>query len=169
MSKLTADLRSYPPANTTDDEGGVFNGAGLSDAAAADFDLLCQTGVDFAESLLAQQGGFSPFGFTVKTDGKLDASIFRDRDPSNTPDAELDAMLDVIRPTRDDYRAVALFTDVTFNVSGSSTEMIRICLEHRDGGSLQVLMPYTMTGFRRKKPKISTEARAADWPPRLWV
>jgi len=164
LGKLASQMTTHTPQPADN----WFSGEDLPPDVAGDFDKLAKLGVDFINDLLTQQGGFSPFGFGVKSDDDLEVAVLHDRDPNDTPDAELDAMIDVIRPKSDGYRAIGLFTDISLTSSGKPTEAIRICLEHKGGHSIQLLLPYEMKGFRKKKPQISI-AGTADWLPRLWV
>lgn len=110
------------------------------------FDELFSYAVDFAIRLLAKHKEFFPFGYHAMA-GKV---VLVGADPGlgeQPPSpAVLDALYEGSRVGRDDVDAVAFVSDVRL---ASGSDAVRVELEHRDGPSIQIVVPYRLTKFRR--------------------
>lgn len=116
-----------------------------------DFQRLAQEAVKCASYLLEKNQGFLPVVFYLKPDGDVAVADFTGQEALESPPDALDylalAQL-ALRPLAlaGELRATALACDVRmkFAPEAPSTDAIRVDLEHRDGGSLSFLQPYTL-------------------------
>lgn len=104
-----------------------------------DLDGLLNVTLPFAQEMLAKHSEFYPFGATVTVSG---ATRLLEGDPGQGehPDSAdvLSTLLERLRRARADLRAVAICSDVRL----ADSDAVRVELEHRDGQSIAVLMPY---------------------------
>lgn len=118
-----------------------------------DFQRLTQETVKCAVYLLEKNKGFLPVVFYLTLDGEIAVAQFTGEDTLESPPDALDYLAlaqAALRPLAQagEIRATALSCDVRIKlaVDAPSTDAIRVDLEHRDGGSLSFLQPYTIEG-----------------------
>ena len=100
----------------------------------------------FAEQTLAKYGEMFPFGAAVSSEGVVEMMAADVGKGDQPPSAEiLDLLYEGARESADTRRAVAFLADV--RIEGG--DAIRIELEHREGTSLELVIPYTRSRFRR--------------------
>jgi hypothetical protein len=135
-----------------------------SDLAQSDFDGLLNVVLPFAEQLLSARGEFFPFGSAVELDGDA-VMVAADPALGERPDsnAVLDALYDGSKASRDSRRAFAFVADVRAN----GGDAIRIELEHHEGATLTLLVPYSLGKFKRKL--TLGQMNVSVGPVRIWV
>ena len=108
------------------------------------------TALGIAQEHLEQNGGFLPFGVTLADDGELRLVLVTPPEPD--AEGELDAesmmedVLELLRQGRDGYQAVAFASDVSLPEHGAGgSDGIHAAAEHRDGGLMAAVVPYTLT------------------------
>lgn len=115
-----------------------------SPQAQQDADTLLSTVLEVAGQRLATDGGFYPFGAAYTTAGDL---VLLEGDPDLGDQPSTDDVLHSLHvgteQRRDEYRSVALAADVTDAVTGEDRTGVRVEIEHREGTSLVLLVPYT--------------------------
>ena len=118
--------------------------------AKEECEILMNSGLPLAQQILQQHGGFLPFAAAMRPNGEiiyLGAYDGRDYKPMFGAESELiGALKDVLiaGARRQEYMATALFCDVGFTLPSQSERMdaIAVSLDHRDGDSIIVLLPY---------------------------
>lgn len=134
-------------------------------ALQADLDALFGAAIDAAEHFLGVRGEFFPTGFSTAADGQPDAFSADPGLGEQPPSLEvLAALLEGARTTRDTVRAVALVFDVTLADGGDA---VCVQLEHRDGVTLQIHVPYRRRRFRRGVSFGEMGVSYAD--PQVWA
>ncbi|SDX09245.1 hypothetical protein SAMN04487912_10759 [Arthrobacter sp. cf158] len=102
------------------------------------------TGLGTAQEHIQQNGGFFPFGITLSNDGELRIVMVTPGEPDEDGQVDAGQMLadlhELIRQGRDDFRAIAIVSDVTLPEHGS--DGIHGAAEHRDGGVRAAIIPY---------------------------
>jgi hypothetical protein len=117
-----------------------------SEAAQHDLDGLLNAVLPFAEQTLAKYGEMFPFGAAVSSEGVVEMMAADVGQGDQPPSAEiLDLLYEGARESADTRRAVAFVADV--RIEGG--DAIRIELEHREGTSLELVIPYTRSRFRK--------------------
>ncbi|ASN19012.1 MULTISPECIES: hypothetical protein [Micrococcaceae] len=125
------------------------------------------TALGTAQEHIQQNGGFFPFGITLSNDGELRIVMIAPGEPDENGDVDAGQMLtdvhDLLRQGRDDYRAVAVVSDVSLPDHGS--DGIHGAAEHRNGEVLAAIIPYTPTaeGFAFSAMEPDTHE------PSIWV
>lgn len=125
------------------------------------------TALGTAQEHIQQNGGFFPFGITLSNDGELRIVMIAPGEPDENGDVDAGQMLtdvhDLLRQGRDDYRAVAVVSDVSLPDHGS--DGIHGAAEHRNGEVLAAIIPYTPTaeGFAFSVMEPDTHE------PSIWV
>ena len=102
-----------------------------------------------AEKMLSKHGEFHPYGGSITKDGEVQpASVYdgRERPPSN----DLINMLASVfqeEAEKGSVRATAIVYDALVTPPGATekTDAIIVCLDHQDGYSAQVCLPYTIS------------------------
>jgi hypothetical protein len=140
--------------------------ATTSQAVQDDLDAVVGAALDAAQSLLAKQGEFFPFGITLSDAGEMG---FTGADPGlgeQPPSAAvLDALYEGTTQNRAEYRAAAFALDVLANGS----DAVRVQAEHRDGGpALVVMTPYQRKGFVKKAVTYGQPTAGAG-EHRVWL
>jgi hypothetical protein len=117
-----------------------------SDRAQADLDELLNAVLPFAQQLLEAHGEFFPFGATVDSAGQI-ALAAADPSKGERPDSQsvLEALYEGVRSDRDNRRAAAFVADVL--VDGG--DAIRVELEHAEGASMSLALPYSRSRIRK--------------------
>jgi hypothetical protein len=131
--------------------------------AQDDFDQLFDAVLPFAEQTLSRYGELLPFGAAVSTDGKV-ILLAADSGPGEHPPsaAVLDTLHVGARASADRQRAVAFVADVR----ADGADAIQVELEHRQGASLVLVVPYTRRRLRRTI--TFGETRGSPGPARIW-
>jgi hypothetical protein len=116
-----------------------------SQQAQGDLDGLLNITLPFAQQMLAKRGELYPFGATVDASGetRLLAGELGQEHPASAD--MLAVLVEGLRQRRADLRAIAICSDVRL----PDTDAVRVELEHRDGQTMAVLMPYKTKRFRR--------------------
>jgi len=145
-------------------------GDALSDAARSDLDALLAAALRIAQGHLQQAAEFDPFVLVLSTDGRLlAADIDRSQMEGHPESAELvEAATSQLASLAASVRATALTLNA--RLAKERSDAIEVRLEHRDGASLVVLLPY-------RRPKFGGRAEYGDartfrgqhevWPQRL--
>jgi len=135
-----------------------------STEAQGDLDQLFNAVLPFAEQTLSRYGELLPFGAAVSTDGQV---ILLGADPGlgeHPPSAAvLDTLYDGARASADRQRAVAFVADVR----ADGGDAIQVELEHREGASLVLVVPYSRRRLRRTI--TFGETRGRPGPARVWA
>ena len=114
-----------------------------SERAQNDLDAFLNAVLPFAEQSLAKRGEFFPFGAAAaEADGTI-AMLATDSDLGDQPPSQLvlNALYRGARAEAETRRAVAFVADVR----AGNGDAIRVELEHREGTTLVILLPYTRT------------------------
>jgi hypothetical protein len=118
--------------------------------ANADCEIVMNFGLPLVQELLKQQGEFLPFGAAMRPNGEI--VCLGAYDGRNYPSLT-GSFVDLIRSLkeafvagarRQEYMTTALFYEVTFTAASESERMdaVAISLNHRDGYSVVVLLPF---------------------------
>ena len=138
------------------------------DAASAsaqdDLDGLLNTVLPLAEDLLGKHGKFFPFGGSVSSEGE-ESLTAADPGLGEWPgsDEVLAALYAGARGHATSTRAAAFVADVRANGS----DAVRVELEHQEGTSLVVLLPYTRSRFKRAL--TFGQMSVSQGEPRVWT
>ncbi len=125
------------------------------------------TALGTAQEHLQQNGGFLPFAVTLSDDGELRIVLVTPGEPDEDGDIDAGGMLadihELLRQGRDDFKAVAVVSDVSLPDHGS--DGIHGAAEHRDGEVRAAIIPYTPTvdGFAFSAMEPDTHE------PSIWV
>jgi hypothetical protein len=136
-----------------------------SELCQSDLDGLLNVVLPFAQQQLAARGAFFPFGAVVADDGST--RMVSAYDGREVPPAEqlIQMLIGGVKSQRTSLRAVAIIVDVS--LPDEPHDAIRVELEHREGVSFAVLLPY-----RRPVSGGAIEyqaLRAVAMPPRVWA
>ncbi len=134
-----------------------------SPQAQDDLDDLLNAALPFAQQMLGEHGEFYPCAVILDQheDQRMVAGDPDGTDQPLTTDV-LATLVGGIRADRDDLSAVALVSDVRANDS----DAIRVELEHSEGPSMAVLLPYREKRMRRGVEFGALQAMAAN--PQIW-
>ncbi len=117
-----------------------------SQEAQDDLDGLLNSVLPFAEQTLAKYGEMFPFGAAVSSEGQVEMMAADPGQGDRPPSTEiLNLLYQGARESAETRRAVAFVADV--RIEGG--DAIRVELEHREGTSLALVIPYTRSRFRR--------------------
>lgn len=118
----------------------------MANGSRAECETLLGLVLSFAEQMLRESGGFHTFGAGLAIDGELlSVGAFDGEEPATSAD-ELRRLKDACIKDARSGRCKA--TALTYNVrlsspdSGEQGDAITVLLDHRDGYSLIVLVPY---------------------------
>jgi hypothetical protein len=133
-----------------------------TEQAQDDLDGLLGAALPFAEQTLAKHGEMFPFGAGVDSDGHT-RMLAADPSMGARPPSE-DVLGALYAGARSDasLRAVAFVADVRFQTG----DAIRVDLEHREGVTLQVLIPYSRS--RLRKNLTLGDMRVSRGEARIW-
>ena len=114
-----------------------------SQQAQDDADTLLSTTLEVAGQRLVADGGFYPFGAAFSADGEL-VLLAGDPDLGDQPTTEevLASHYTGTADRRDEYRSVAIAADVLLEERAG----VRLEIEHREGTSLVLFVPYERGG-----------------------
>ena len=97
---------------------------------------------------------------TLSLDGKLGLAASADTDTSAA--TLVDLLWEGLAPQRDQYRAIAVTTDV----SAPGSDAVCVGVEHREGPAIICLLPYRKSRFRGRYS--CGDLGAAPGEHRLW-
>jgi hypothetical protein len=134
-----------------------------SQQAQDDFDSLLNVCLPLAQDQLAKSRAFGPFHCTVTHDGQLALGMFA---PEDSPGIDIvSGNREALRQQRGEIRSCAVAYDV--RVADLKTDAIQIDLEHSDGATLTLVVPYSFAGLRRR---LTLEPmRVSRGVPQIWV
>ena len=118
----------------------------------ADCEVVMNFGLPLVEELLKRHGEFLPFGAAMRPNGEI--VCLGAYDGREVPSLA-GSFAEIIRSLKDtliagarrqEYMATALFYEVGFTLPSSSErrDAVAVSLNHRDGYSVIVLLPYTI-------------------------
>ncbi|MDR6986331.1 hypothetical protein J2Y66_000801 [Paenarthrobacter nitroguajacolicus] len=125
------------------------------------------TALGTAQEHIQQNGGFFPFGVTLSNDGELRIVMIAPGEPDEDGNVDAGQMLTdvhaLLRQGRDEFRAIAVVSDVSLPDHGS--DGIHGAAEHRNGDVLAAIIPYSPTaeGFAFSAMEPDTHE------PSIWV
>ena len=116
-----------------------------SQQAQDDLDGLLNAALSFAQQMLDEHGEFFPFAVAVDVHSDT-RMIMGDPDRrERPPSAEvLSTILQELQRSRQEFRAVARVADVRV----ADSDAVRVELEHSEGPSMAVLLPYKKRRLR---------------------
>jgi len=139
-----------------------------SEQTQRDLDELLDDSLQAAQSLLAENGEFIPFGLGISPDGELraygvDESVLP-AEPTSHDVA--DSLVRGFSAGRDEIRAAAVVADVRVKASGE--DAIDVALEHSEGPAMNVLLPYTKAADSAEDVEYG-DLSAAPAEKRVWA
>jgi hypothetical protein len=135
-----------------------------SQQAQDDLDGLLNAALPFAQQMLDKHGEFFPFAVAVDVHSDT-RMIMGDPDlGERPPSAEvLSTILEELQRNREKFRAIARVSDVR----AADSDAVRVEVEHSEGPSMAVLLPYRKRRLRSGVEYGSLEATVAA--PAVWV
>lgn len=122
-------------------------GDAVSDASQAELDRLLDSALKLAQSRLKEAALFEPAALLISDDGRV-LEIDQDRSGLGKH-PEVDEVIDNavrhLRQVRTQSRCTALV--INTRLSKERTDAVEVRLEHRDGASAIVLLPYKKATF----------------------
>lgn len=101
---------------------------------------------DFAQEQLEKHGGFLPFGASIKSDGSLSLGAGYVGEDSDDPNEILDLVFRGLQEQAKtgEIRSGGYCMDVRVVLPGQTEkdEAIQVCVEHAEGHSIEVFIPY---------------------------
>jgi hypothetical protein len=132
----------------------------------SDCEALLEAVLPFAERMLATDREFFPYGGAMKSDGEI-VSIGGLSEGDEPP--AMDSVIGVLKTAfvagarAGTYRATALVSDVSVTPEdGEASNAIAAALDHADGYSVIVLLPYAFEGKDLLFGEISAQAGARE-------
>jgi hypothetical protein len=119
--------------------------------AHSDLDALVDYCIGFAKQQLSKHGSFHPFGASVKADGNpaADGILLDDEHPPAQKVIDTYTEIYQSQAKAGELRAAALCWDSRVSLGDSpKTDAIAIGLEHSNGESVTVYLPYKKQLFR---------------------
>jgi hypothetical protein len=131
-----------------------------------DFDRLAEATVGAARTFLERSGDFIPFPMAIKADGELAPIGLEQPTPPRPPDPRevIDGIVGLFRDRRDSIRALAVAADI--EVPAEATDAIEVRLEHRDGYSIILVVPYQIDSL--DDSYLFDEPREREGVARIW-
>jgi hypothetical protein len=132
--------------------------------AKLEAELLLNEGMGLAQLLLARRGEFLPFASVLTEAGEI-------QHLSDVPGADgkrsgeiVELLEGMLRDAldREGYKAIAVVSDVRFEVEGESSPRpaVQVSLEHRDGYCVNVIVPYRGSGDEIEFQPMLASARS---------
>lgn len=130
-----------------------------------DLDGLLNVALGFAQQQLARHGEFFPYAAAVTMDGQAELIAARPDQEDDRPLSNdvVDACFASLISQRNHIRAGAVVADIRLAKTG--TDAIQVSLEHVDGPSITVILPYAKMG----NTVDYGEARAQPGQSRIWT
>jgi hypothetical protein len=121
-----------------------------------DCEIVMNFGLPLVEELLKRHGEFLPFGAAMRPNGEIIClGAYDGRDVPSLAGAFADSIRSlkdafIAGARRQEYMATALFCEVgvTLPSSGERQDAVAVSLNHRDGYSVIVLLPYQIEDGR---------------------
>lgn len=136
----------------------------VSKHAQDDLDDLISIALEFAQQELGRHGEFYPYAMVVDESGRQ-RLVAADSDAGQPEPKELvERLARTLHEQRHVLRAAAIVADV--RVPELGVDAIRVDLEHAEGVSLRILLPYRRRKFRRAVDYGALSASAGS--PRIW-
>jgi len=112
----------------------------------AELDSLLMAALPFAQDCLSKFGEFFPYAVSLTEQGEI-VNVAADPGMGDRPpsDTVIQYLEEYAQSRRDDLRAYAIVVDVR---APDRSDGIQVRLQHRDGQSLNVVLPYKV---RRRK------------------
>ncbi|HEY5320421.1 MAG TPA: hypothetical protein VIJ76_06065 [Galbitalea sp.] len=138
-----------------------------SEEAQNDLDRLADATIAAARNFLDRNGEFIPFPMAIKADGELALIGLQQPETPQIPLSQdvIDGIIELFRDRRDSIRALAIGADV--RLAGEDLDAIEVRLEHREGVSLSVLVPYLRDSL--DETYEYEEPRAQVGEPVIWI
>ncbi|MGH9585672.1 MAG: hypothetical protein ACRD3F_01880 [Acidobacteriaceae bacterium] len=106
--------------------------------------------VTYAKRMLRKYGQFAPFAHRMRDDGEVSLEVVAQHDMPAEPPMLLDLLYQQLQERADKglITAAALASNVTIVKPSKEgyTDAIMVGIEHKDGYSVQVFVPYKITG-----------------------
>lgn len=131
----------------------------LSPETQAEMDKVLTAAVSFAQKMLEDQGAFYPYAVKLTEGGDTDMATV----PAGSTDA-LQHLQDGLAAQRADLRAAAVVAAVHLESIGS--DAVRVDIEHREGASLTIVIPYSRKKLRKKIDFGDMQSMVVD--RRIW-
>jgi hypothetical protein len=128
-----------------------------------DLDRLLNIAIEFAQQMLAKHGEFYPYAAAISENGSpsmIDADLGVENPTSSSV---RDAAFQTLREQRDELRAAAVVTDI--RLPELDTDAIQVELEHAEGSSIKILLPYAM---KRRGRLEYGQIQAQPGTPKVW-
>lgn len=137
-----------------------------SDEVQDDFDRLAEVSTAAAQNFLDLRGDFIPFPMAVKADGELALIGLEQPETPTPPDPTevIDGIVGLFRERRGTIRALAIAADI--EIPAEALDAIEVCLEHRDGYAITVIVPYQLDPL--DDSYLYDEPRVLPAEPRIW-
>lgn len=137
-----------------------------SQQSQQDLDELLNVALGFAQSQLQKHGGFFPYAAAVGSDGqpKMLAALSDPQDEHPKSIDVIDACIRMLASQRATIRAAAVVSDVRLPEVGG--DAIAVDLEHAEGHTIRVLLPYKKHRFRKGIEYGAMQAEAGQ--RRVW-
>lgn len=139
-----------------------------SEMAQRDLDELLNAGLGFAQQQLSKHGEFYPYAVAIRTDGHTEMIAARpDIADEHPPSAKVIAScLSALLDKRDQIRAAAVVADV--RLPDRDSDAIEVSLEHAEGATLKVLLPYAKRRLRKDIDYGQMLAQQSARARRIW-
>jgi hypothetical protein len=136
-----------------------------SPRAQADLDELLNASLGFAQHQLANRGEYYPYAATLGQDGTAGTLMAQSNEGDEHPDsvAVIASCVAALIDVRHTIRAGAVVSDVRLSDGGDA---VRVDLEHSEGATLTVLLPYAKKRFRGV---AFGQLRAQSGERRIWA
>jgi hypothetical protein len=117
-------------------------------AAQEDLDQLLNALLPFAQEMLGQHGEFFPFGATIRPDGEVRMAAADAGEARPRPEDVLAVLEESLRADAADraIKAAGTAANVTVDLGDGPTDAIVVDLDHADGESVRVFLPYSAGG-----------------------
>ncbi|MCW2842625.1 MAG: hypothetical protein JWN22_541 [Nocardioides sp.] len=136
-----------------------------SATAQDDLDALLNAAIEFAEQQLVEHGGMYPFAAAVSESGEIDILAFEpDEGEEPEPEDVLENLRVAARESARSGRAAAFVSDVLLE---DDADALRIEMEHRDGVTFEIFLPYTSDA--ETQSIVFGEMAAADGEASIWT
>jgi hypothetical protein len=135
-----------------------------SQEAQDDLDGLLNAALPFAQQMLERHGEFFPYGVALGASGDTRIVAGEPGQGERPLSTEVIALLiEGLRSERDTLRAVALVADIR----STESDAVRIDMEHQEGPTMAVLLPYKKKRLRKGVEFGSLTAVTAT--PTVWT
>ncbi len=133
---------------------------GIPEEVRIDMDMVLSASVSFAQKMLEGQGAFYPYAVALNEAGATEMATV----PAASTDA-LQHLLDGLSMQRAGLRVGAVVAAV--HLDSIESDALRIDIEHREGLSLTLVIPYAKKKLRKKIEWGDMQSMVVD--PRIWA